>query len=83
MAAHVMISVIAIASAVSLLIVSPREAQRKALRALRATARLKPYPPAVVAKTSQDRHGIVSHQIWVNPQLWRYLAPLAQGVGFK
>ena len=55
-----MISVIAIASAVSLLIVSPHEAQRKALRALRATARLKPYPPAVVAKTSQDRHGIVS-----------------------
>jgi hypothetical protein len=34
--ADVMIFAIAIASAVSLLIVSPREAQRKALRALRA-----------------------------------------------
>ena len=34
--AHVMIFVMAIASAVSLLIISPHEAQRKILRALRA-----------------------------------------------
>jgi hypothetical protein len=34
--AHVMICAIVIASVVSLLIVSPHEAQRKALRALRA-----------------------------------------------
>ena len=34
--AHIMICTIAIASVVSLLIVSPHEAQRRALRALRA-----------------------------------------------
>jgi hypothetical protein len=41
---HVMICAIAIASVVSLLIVSPHEAQRKALRALRAYNRIETSP---------------------------------------
>jgi hypothetical protein len=64
--ADAMIFAIAIASAVSLLIVSPHEAQRKALRALRAYGETEALPPAVVAKTSQDRYKIFSHWIWWN-----------------
>jgi hypothetical protein len=64
--ADAMIFAIAIASAVSLLIVSPHEAQRKALRALRAYGETEALPPAVVAKTAQDRYKIFSHWIWWN-----------------
>jgi hypothetical protein len=47
-------------------IVSPHEAQRKALRALRAYGETEALPPAVVAKTSQDLRGIFSHRSWWN-----------------
>ena len=54
-----MICAIAIASVVPLLTVSPHEAQRKALRALRAYSETEPYPgpcsPSNVAHAVPDR----------------------------
>jgi len=55
--ADVMIFAIAIASAVSLLIVSPHEARERALRALRAYGEAEALPPAVVARLRKTSTG--------------------------
>jgi hypothetical protein len=70
--AHIMICAIGIAAVVSLLIVSPHAAQRRARRALRAYGETEALPPAAVARTSQDRHLIFSQRIRWNSQFWRY-----------